>query len=781
MSNIVVLGAGLNGLATAMLLARDGHEVTILERDPAEPRGDNDALWASWERRGVNQFNQLHFMLARWTATMTSELPDVIEELEGRGATRLNLVHMLPSQINGGVRPGDERFETVTARRPVLEAALAAVAARTSGVTVRRGVQVSSLLTTPGVGRVVPHVVGVRTASGETIPADLVVDASGRRSSIPNMLEESGGRRPLEHREDSGFIYYGRHYRSRDGHMPQPQALLLQHLHGFSLLMLPADNGTWGVGFVTSSRDHALRGLRDEAAWSRATSLVPAATPWCEGDPITGVQVIAGIEDRYRRYVVDGQPRATGLVAVGDAWACTNPSLGRGASIGLMHAVALRRVLREVGPDEPEVLVHRFDEVTEADIAPWYRATLAFDRHRLAEIDGDISGVPYRTADPSWAMGNAIYAAARRDPDVLRVQAALASVLALPTQVLQKPGLLEKVITLGANAIRYPEAAPLHSDLVAAVRGEPGGTAPVHAAGPPKARAAEVPTSSSPRGDGMHVLEGISMFAQDQGTGPAVLLVHGWPDTHALWRRQVRALNDSGYRTIAPDLRGFGASDKPSETNAYGLLHVVADLLELLNTLDVQQVHVVGHDWGGAIGSVLAAMAPGRVASLTCLSVGHPAAFRNAGWEQREKSWYQLLFQFAGVAEMWLSQDDFANLRAWSGHPQIEDVVARLRDPQALTASLGLYRAILPPETLLAPPPDLPPIRVPVLGVWGSEDIAVTERAITGMEQYAVGGWRYERIEGAGHWMQLDQPRRINRLLIDFLGERTVSSLSRSA
>ena len=72
MSNIVVLGAGLNGLATAMLLARDGHEVTILERDPAEPQGDNDALWASWERRGVNQFNQLHFMLARWTATMTS-------------------------------------------------------------------------------------------------------------------------------------------------------------------------------------------------------------------------------------------------------------------------------------------------------------------------------------------------------------------------------------------------------------------------------------------------------------------------------------------------------------------------------------------------------------------------------------------------------------------------------------------------------------------------------------------------------------------------------------
>ena len=140
MSDIVVLGAGLNGLTTAILLAREGHDVTVLERDPAEPVGGNEELWTSWERRGVNQFNQLHFMLARWTQTMAVELPDVIEELESRGGVRLNLVHLLPPAVTGGVRPGDERFETVTARRPVLEAALSNVAARTPGVTVRRGV-----------------------------------------------------------------------------------------------------------------------------------------------------------------------------------------------------------------------------------------------------------------------------------------------------------------------------------------------------------------------------------------------------------------------------------------------------------------------------------------------------------------------------------------------------------------------------------------------------------------------------------------------------------------
>ena len=150
--------------------------------------------------------------------------------------------------------------------------------------------------------------------------------------------------------------------------------------------------------------------------------------------------MIAGIEDCYRRFVVDGEPVATGLVAVGDAWACTNPSLGRGASIGLLHAVALRNVLRQVTPAEPDRLVREFDAVTEQTIGPWYHATLAFDRHRLAEIDADLVGSPYRTPDPSWAMTKALYASALRDPDALRAQSAIASMLMSPPEALAAPG-----------------------------------------------------------------------------------------------------------------------------------------------------------------------------------------------------------------------------------------------------------------------------------------------------------------------------------------------------
>jgi pimeloyl-ACP methyl ester carboxylesterase len=128
-----------------------------------------------------------------------------------------------------------------------------------------------------------------------------------------------------------------------------------------------------------------------------------------------------------------------------------------------------------------------------------------------------------------------------------------------------------------------------------------------------------------------------------------------------------------------------------------------------------------------------------------------------------------LLFQFTGIAEQWLSQDDFRNFREWARHPDHDSVVGRLREPGALTASLGLYRAILPPESLLAPPADLPPIRAATMGLWSAGDVAVTEEAMTGSAAFVSGPWRYERVEGAGHWLQLDAPAQVNRLLPDFL------------
>ena len=253
----------------------------------------------------------------------------------------------------------------------------------------------------------------------------------------------------------------------------------------------------------------------------------------------------------------------------------------------------------------------------------------------------------------------------------------------------------------------------------------------------------------------------------------AVLLLHGWPDTHALWRHQVDALIEVGYRTIAPDLRGFGDSDKPEAVDAYGLLDLAADITGVLDHLAIERVHVVGHDWGAALGWALAAFASDRVASLAALSVGHPQAFRGAGLAQREKSWYMLLFQFEGVAEQWLSSEGFANFREWTHHPDADEVARRLSDPAALRASLAIYRANLAPESLVTPPLEFPPIQCPTLGIWSSGDMALTEQQMTDSATYVTGPWRYEQIERAGHWIPLDAPARLNTLLLEHLSAAT--------
>jgi len=128
MARILVLGAGLGGLTTAMLLARDGHQVTVLERDPAHPPGRPDDAWDGWQRRGVNQFRLPHFMLPSWWAQVRAELPEAGPALLAAGARRVNVVGALPESRRGPMRPDDDRFETVTARRPVLELALSQAA-----------------------------------------------------------------------------------------------------------------------------------------------------------------------------------------------------------------------------------------------------------------------------------------------------------------------------------------------------------------------------------------------------------------------------------------------------------------------------------------------------------------------------------------------------------------------------------------------------------------------------------------------------------------------------
>jgi 2-polyprenyl-6-methoxyphenol hydroxylase-like FAD-dependent oxidoreductase len=311
-------------------------------------------------------------------------------------------------------------------------------------------------------------VVGVRTDSGD-VRADLVVDAGGRRSAVTRWIVDAGGRAPVDERADCGFVYYGRHYR---GAMPDGVDSMLSHNDSVSLLTLPADGGTWGVGITTSSRDHSLRALRHVPCWEAAMRCYPATAPWVDAEPITGISVMAGIEDRQRQLVVDSVPVVTGLVAVGDAWASTNPSLGRGASIGAVHACVLRDVVAKEGTTDPETLVLRFAAETAATVSPYVESTLSFDRHRLAEIEADVAGVPYEPADPTWAMTRALWAGGRQDPIVARALAVIGSVQATPQQVLADRALAERVARYLGWSHYGPGAS--RAELLAAVGGAKG-------------------------------------------------------------------------------------------------------------------------------------------------------------------------------------------------------------------------------------------------------------------------------------------------------------------
>jgi len=177
----------------------------------------------------------------------------------------------------------------------------------------------------------------------------------------------------------------------------------------------------------------------------------------------------------------------------------------------------------------------------------------------------------------------------------------------------------------------------------------------------------------------------------------------------------------------------------------------------------------VGHDWGAVVAWAMATVMPERVDHLVAMSVGHPSSFHGDGFEQFEKSWYMMLFQFAGVAEQWLSADDWANFRAWSRHPDAEVVVRELEANGSLTPALSYYRANVPPESYLRPPLELPAVQAPTMGMWSSGDFALTEAQMKRSAPYCATSWRYERVEGAGHWLQLEAPGAVNRLLVDFL------------
>ena len=436
------------------------------------PGGPEDA-WDSWDRKGVTQFRLSHFFLSRYRHILEAELPDVAAAIERDGGLRFNPTGRHPRRrCSGGLREGDERFELLSGRRAVVERAVASVAGETR-VSLCGGVWRSkscwagrrpllAYRTSPACGPWTARSCGP-TSSSTAVAAGPPCRRGWKRS---------GPAAPVDEVEDSGFIYLARHFRSRDGQLPFALGPLLQSYGSISVLTLPADNATWSVTLIARSGDRALLGLKDVARWEAAVRSLPTVAHWIDGDPIEErIITMAKIEDRIRELRPGGLPVATGILAVADAWACTNPSVGRGASIGMLHAQTLRDTLRHTGPDRPGELSEAFAVATADIVEPWYKATLAFDRHRLAEMAAEANGATYEPDDPAYEMTGALAAASSRDPDVLRAFLDIVGVLDLPQDVMARPGMFEKIIEFGADWRTKEAIGPNRDQLVAMATG----------------------------------------------------------------------------------------------------------------------------------------------------------------------------------------------------------------------------------------------------------------------------------------------------------------------
>lgn len=242
--------------------------------------------------------------------------------------------------------------------------------------------------------------------------------------------------------------------------------------------------------------------------------------------------------------------------------------------------------------------------------------------------------------------------------------------------------------------------------------------------------------------------------APDDRTRPVVLFIHGFPDTAAMWMPILVAMHAKGYRCIAPDTVGCGESDMAARRTDYDVHHLIEDLAGLLDHLELNQVNVVGHDWGALQAWLLAARHPRRVRRLAVLSVGHPTAYARAGLDQKRAGWYVAFFQLPGLSErLLLGAGRFSLRRVFASHPEMDEVMQRLAQPGRLTSALRIYRANLV-DVLLR---KHPAVVAPTLAIWSEGDRFLVESQVSDSLAYVDAAFTYRRIDGS-HWIPLEHP-----------------------
>jgi 2-polyprenyl-6-methoxyphenol hydroxylase-like FAD-dependent oxidoreductase len=480
MSSVVVLGGSIAGLTSALLLSRAGHQVTVLERD-ADPLPSHWSTAARWPRASVPQTHHAHSFSGRVRRFLALRLPDLLEDLETNGSETYHQGEWLPATAVGADQVDPRRLADLASlgcRRTTFEWVLRRRVAAQPGLALHTGVTVTGLRWQPGKAGQPPRANGVLTRERGEIRADIVIDATGRRSRLVHWAREAGVVIP-EQSEDCEIVAHTRFFRILDPsampRMPRGNVTTVV-LDGCGAYAFLADNSTVAVVLARHPYDAGLARMRDPGTFEAMASLVPAVAPWVDpllSAPISGVAVMAGLRNSMRHFLDSGRPRLMGVYPVGDAFCVTDPAYGRGVALASAQVEMVVDAINAT-PDPSVEQAERVYRSLTTFSAPWLRDCVRHDRARTAGWRAAIGLPPSQLPllDTAVPFGTAA-AAAAVDAQIWVDLARVMNVVQHPGTVFDNPALAERIAGLDLPAL---PAQPRRADLLRVVQRQPSST-----------------------------------------------------------------------------------------------------------------------------------------------------------------------------------------------------------------------------------------------------------------------------------------------------------------
>ena len=454
---VAVLGAGTAGLSAALALAREGHRVTVVERDPVGASSPQDAF--AWERRGIPHFLQPHAFIPRGRKEMIEHFRDVYDELTRSGAYDVDLRPKLP----GTPGPGDEDLQYLGVRRPLIEWALRRAVLAQPGVEVLAGAHVRGV-------RLERNRLTAISVDGRSIDVDVAVDAMGRRSAMRGWLAELDSQPRSQESSECGVIYYSRYYQVRPGlELPDGPWLLSPRgdLGYMAYSSFPGDNGTFAAVLAVPTGVPEMKIFKNERAFEAAIARIPILRMWVDPelvDPITPVLPMGGLQNTINCY---DETTPLGLFPIADAFCHTDPVLALGLSFSLIHGVQIARALHE--HEDLRDAFAAYTAATMPTLRERYDFSTALDDQRHRMWTGHSVDFAHRTGDYALFSTVAAGVAAMLDPEVFRVFARRIGLLDSTRALDDDVALQERIEKIFSVKPRLPQG-PTRDEMLALCR-----------------------------------------------------------------------------------------------------------------------------------------------------------------------------------------------------------------------------------------------------------------------------------------------------------------------